>query len=81
VYKKAKFAVCQLLNPNIFLSAVEISLMTYCIKGINIEYCKDLERIRDHLKVLSNEKKGGSCLVSFDRYWLGLHFRNIFTVF
>ena len=33
------------------------------------------------LKVLSNEKKGGCCLVSFDRYWLGLHFRNIFSVF
>jgi hypothetical protein len=33
------------------------------------------------LKVLSNEKKGGSCLVSFDRYWFNLHFRNIFSLF
>ena len=36
---------------------------------------------KEQLKVLSNEKKGGSFLVSFDRYWLGLHFRNIFSVF
>ena len=35
----------------------------------------------DQLEVLSNEKKGGCCLVSSDRYLLGLHFRNIFRVF
>jgi len=35
------------------------------------------------LKVLSNEKKGGSCLESFDRYhyWFNLHFRNILSMF
>jgi len=33
------------------------------------------------LMVLSNEKKGGRCLVSIDRYWLGLHFLNIFSIF
>jgi len=34
-----------------------------------------------NLKVLSNEKKGGSCLVSFDRYCFNLQFRNIFSMF
>ena len=33
------------------------------------------------LKVLSIEKKGGSCLVSNDRLLFNLHFRNIFSFF
>ena len=37
--------------------------------------------IQRELKVLSNEKKGGCCLVSINRYWLGLHFGNIFSMF
>ena len=52
-------------------------------KGVNLLHgsCDDIEIIINNLKVLSNEKKGWSCLVSFDRYWFNLHSRNIFRMF
>jgi len=42
---------------------------------------KYIDLDHNQLKVLSNEKKGGSCLVSFDRYWFNLHFRIFLACF
>jgi len=66
-------------DPLLIVSNPQRCILRYSTVPVSLP---DLINSRNYdLKVLSNEKKGGSCLVSFDRYWFNLHFRNIFSMF